>query len=162
MDKNLLTVIKTISGILINKNLRLSIAESCTGGYVSNALTDIPGVSKFFSLSVISYSAEAKASVLGISRSLLKKHGTVSEETAIEMAKAVRKLASSDLSLSITGVAGPSKTEGKGVGLVYFAVAAHNIVESKGMKFSGTRTSIKKQAALEALKFLHQVLRVWI
>lgn len=162
MDKDLITVIKKISEILVNKNLRLSIAESCTGGFISNAITNIPGSSKFYDTGMISYSENSKRSVLGIKNSILKKYGTVSEETAIAMAESVKKITGSDISLATTGIAGPDTIEGKQVGLIFIAVSIADLTESKGIRLTGNRKIIKKQASLEALKFLHQVLRVWI
>ncbi len=123
MDSDLLTVVEKIAARLTEKGLRLSIAESCTGGLISNTVTNLPGSSKFYEMSVVCYSEKAKRSVLGISASVLKKHGTVSEETAIAMAKSVRELGDSEVALSVTGIAGPETVEEKEVGLVYMAVA---------------------------------------
>jgi PncC family amidohydrolase len=162
MDKDFLKVIKEISNKLVGKNLTLSIAESCTGGYISHEITNLPGASQFFQMSVISYTEEAKKSALGIRASFLKKHGIVSEETAIAMARAVRKVGNTDVSLSTTGVAGPETIEDKEVGLVFVAVAVGDMVESHGIKFIGNREEIKKQASMEALRFLNRVLDLWI
>lgn len=162
MDKDLLTVIGKIAKMLTGKGLRLSIAESCTGGFISNALTNFQGSSKFYDTGIISYSENSKRSVLGIKTSALKRFGTVSEETAISMAESVRKITGSDISLSTTGIAGPDTIEGKQVGLVFMAVSISGFTEAKKIKLTGNRKIIKKQASLEALKFLHQVLRVWI
>ncbi len=162
MDKDFLTVVKKISEILLKNDLKLSIAESCTGGFISNAITNLPGSSRFFGMSVISYSKESKVSVLGISHHKLKKYGVISEETAVAMAKSVKKIADADVSLSVTGITGPETMEDREVGLVYMAVEFRDLAESKGMKFSGNREEIKRQASLEALKFLNQVLRTWI
>jgi PncC family amidohydrolase len=162
MDNNFQKINEKISGTLRKKKLRLSIAESCTGGFISNALTNLPGASRFFELSVICYSKKTKVSVLGISGSLLKKYGMISEETAVAMAKSVRKLGDTDISLSITGIAGPERIEDKKIGLIYMAAATEDLVESKGMILKGSREQIKKQASFEALKFLNQVLRLWL
>jgi PncC family amidohydrolase len=162
MDKTLITEIRKISAILIEKNLRLSIAESCTGGFISNAVTNIPGSSKFFDSGIISYSENSKKSVLGVKASVLRKYGVISEETAIAMAESVKRITCSDVSLSTTGIAGPDSIEGKQVGLICMAVSTSDLTESKKIRFTGSRETIKKQASLEALKFLHQVLRVWI
>ena len=162
MDSDFLTVVRKIAGRLAENNLRLSIAESCTGGFISNAVTNLPGSSKFYDMSLVCYSERSKRSVLGISSSLLRNYGTVSEETAIAMAKSVRDLGSSEIALSITGVAGPERVEDKEVGLVYMAVAIGDIVKSKGMRLTGNREDIKKGASLEALRFLDQVLRLWL
>jgi PncC family amidohydrolase len=162
MEKDFLTVVQEISEKLRTKGLTLSVAESCTGGFIANAVTNLPGASNFFELGVVSYSAESKKSVLGIRASLLKKHGVVSENTAVEMARAVRKLAHTDVSLSITGVAGPEPLEGLEVGLVYMAALVRDVVESKGARFTGDREAVKKKAALEALRFLNRVLDLWL
>ena len=162
MDTDFLTVVEKIAARLTENDLRLSIAESCTGGFISDAITDLPGSSKFYEMSVVSYSERAKRSVLGISSSLLKKHGTVSEETAVAMAKSVRELGGSEIGLSVTGVAGPETIEGKEVGLVYMAVAIEDLLKSKGAKLTGSREEIKRGASLEALRFLDQVLRLWL
>jgi PncC family amidohydrolase len=162
MDKDFLTVIGKLSDKLLERGLRLSIAESCTGGFISDAVTNMPGSSRFFDLGVVGYSEEAKRSVLGISASLLRKHGTVSEETAVAMAKGVRRLSGSDVSLSVTGIAGPESIEDKEVGLIYMAVAMEDIEKSQGIRLTGEREEIKKQASLEALQFLNQVLRIWL
>ncbi len=162
MDKDFLTVVQEISDKLRAKGLTLSIAESCTGGFIANAVTNLPGASNFFELGVVSYTAEAKKSVLGIRASILKKHGVVSEKTAIEMARGVKKLGHSDVSLSITGVAGPEPLEGLEVGLVYMAASVRDMVESKGKRFTGDREAVKKKAALEALRFLNRVLDLWL
>lgn len=161
MADNHLKIIKQISDVFKENNLNLSVAESCTGGAISNFITNLPGASGFFSMSIVCYSIESKRTVLGIRASLLKKYGTVSEETAIAMAKSVRKISKTDVSLAITGVAGPESVEDKDVGLVYMAAAAGDLIESKGMRFTGSREEIKDEAAYEALKFLQQVLRIW-
>ncbi len=162
MENEFLTVIKEISGRLTENALKLGIAESCTGGLISHEITNLPGASKFFEMSVVSYSEKSKRSVLGISASLLKRHGAVSEEAAVAMAEGVRKLSGVDVSLSITGVAGPEPLEDKEIGLVYLAVCLKDIVESKGLSLNGDREAIKRKASLEALRFLNQVLRLWL
>ena len=162
MDNEFLTVVKEISERLVQRELKMSVAESCTGGLIAHEITNLPGASLFFELGVVSYSEESKRSVLGVGGSLLKKHGTVSEEAAIAMAEGMRKLAGTDVSLSITGIAGPAALEDKEVGLVYMAVSLKDMTESKGMSFKGDRATVKGKASLEALKFLNQVLRLWL
>ena len=162
MENEFLTVINEISGRLAGKALKLGVAESCTGGLISHEVTNLPGASKFFEMSVVCYSEKSKRSVLGVSASLLKKHGSVSEEAAVAMAEGVRKLSGADVSLSITGVAGPEPLEDKNIGLVYMAVCLKDVVESKGLSLHGDRETIKRDASLEALRFLNQVLRLWL
>jgi PncC family amidohydrolase len=162
MENEFLTVIKEISDRLTGKALKLGVAESCTGGLISHEITNLPGASKFFEMSVVSYSEKSKRSVLGASAFLLKKHGAVSEEAAVAMAEGVKKISGADVSLSITGVAGPEPLEDKEIGLVYMAVCLKDMVESKGLSLHGDRETIKKDASLEALRFLNQVLRLWL
>lgn len=162
MENEFLTVIKEIADKLTGKDLKLGVAESCTGGLIAHEITNLPGASIFFDISVVSYSEKSKRSVLGISASLLRKHGTVSEEAAVAMAEGVKKLSGADVSLSITGVAGPASLEGKEIGLVYMAVCLKDMVESKGLSLHGDRETIKRDASLEALRFLNQVLRLWL
>ena len=162
IDKKLSILVREIANKLSGKNLKLGVAESCTGGFLSNAITNIPGASRFFKLSVVSYSEDAKKSVLGVNSSILKKHGTVSEETAVAMMVHVLKLGQTEVALSVTGVAGPERIEDKDVGLVFIAAAVGDQVESQGFKLSGDREEIKQQASLEALKFLKRVLDIWL
>jgi PncC family amidohydrolase len=162
MENEFLDVIREISDKLVTRNLNLAIAESCTGGFISNAVSNLPGSSKFFELSVVSYSEEAKKSVLGVSASLLRKHGMVSEETAVAMVEGVRKVGHTDIALAVTGVAGPERMEDKDVGLVFIAVSVRGRVESEGRKLDGDREEIKRQASLEALRFLNRVLDLWL
>jgi len=162
MDKEIMAAVSEIADKLAAKNLKLGVAESCTGGFLSNAITNLPGASRFFKLSVVAYSEESKKSVLGVSPSIIKKHGMVSEETAIAMAQGVKKTGHTDIALSITGVSGPERMEDKDVGLVYIAAAVKDRIESQGLKFSGDREEIKRQASLEALRFLKQVLDIWL
>ena len=103
----------------------IATAESCTGGLISKRITDIPGSSDVFGFGVCSYANEAKISVLGVSKKTLKEHGAVSEETALEMARGIRKLSGADIGLSPTGIAGPGGgTEEKPVGLVYIGISS--------------------------------------
>jgi nicotinamide-nucleotide amidase len=162
METELLNIVGKIADTLIANGLRLSVAESCTGGFISDAITNYPGASKFFEMSVVAYSRGAKHAVLGISDSLLDKYGTVSDETALEMAHGVRRLGNANVALSVTGIAGPEPLEEKEVGLIFIAVATEKLSDSMGIKLSGDREEIKEKAALEALTFLHRILRIWL
>ncbi len=160
MDTELSILVKEIAAKLSGEKLMLAVAESCTGGFLSNAITNLPGSSKFFTLSVVSYSEDVKKSLLGVGPSVLKKHGMVSEETAVAMARGVMKLGHADAALAVTGVAGPERMEDKDVGLVFIAACVRDRVEAQGLKLSGDREEIKQQASLEALKFLLRVLDI--
>ncbi len=162
MEAYLVELVARISEFLKKEGSSLSIAESCTGGLVTHIFTNIPGASNFLDLSIVCYSKESKINVLGISESLLEKKGMISEETAIAMANAVRKLGNSDIGLSITCNAGPDVIEGKNAGLVYIAVdfASKDRVLSMGEKFEGDMENIKNEASFEALQFLCRALRI--
>lgn len=154
-------ILKEIHSVFKTAGLRLSIAESCTGGLISHLITSLPGASLFFDSSVVSYSTESKIRLLGVKRSLIKRYGAVSEETAIAMAKGIRSKRATDFSLSITGNLGPEPMEDKKVGLVYMAVDWKDGTESKGMIYEGDREEIKLKAAIGGLQFLLEVVRLW-
>jgi len=144
---------------LIDTKKTISIAESCTGGLLAHRLTNIPGSSNFLELGVVAYSNEAKIKLLKVPEDTLKKYGAVHEEIAIAMAKGARKILKTDFGIGITGIAGPTGgTKTKPIGLTYIAVATP--VETLCLKcqFEGSRTSIKSQAASEALKLLSEFL----
>jgi PncC family amidohydrolase len=152
---------RKIHRLFKTKGIRLSIAESCTGGLISHTITCLSGASMFFDSSIVCYSPSSKSKLLGINKSVLKKHGAISEEAAREMAEAVRKKTGADFSLAVTGNLGPTALEGKRVGLVYMAVSFKGNTESKGMIFDGPRQMIKESASYEALMFLHEVASIW-
>ncbi len=104
--------------------MTLAVAESCTGGLISNRLTDVAGSSAFFERAVVAYSNAAKVNLLGIPAGVIEKYGAVSEETARSMAEGIRRVAGTDLGLSSTGIAGPTGGSiDKPVGTVYLALA---------------------------------------
>jgi len=142
-----ITIGDSIYNAILNRkdSLTISAAESITGGLISSLITDTPGSSKYFLGSIISYSDFAKESILGINNSILKTSGAVSREVCIEMAQKAKKLFSSDLSISATGIAGPTSPEkGKDVGLVYCSIAGPgNYQEVFEKRYIGTRTDIK-------------------
>ena len=120
----------------------------------------LPGASAFFEAGVITYSADAKQSILGISSETISKFGTVSEETAKEMSVKMRALTKTDVSLSTTGNLGPEVLEGKEKGLIYIAVSKKEGVFSKQIRVTGTRGENKEMAALHALKLLVEIMEI--
>lgn len=137
---------------LREKKATISCAESCTGGLASSLLTSLPGSSLYMTGGVVSYSPEVKKAVLGVREETVKKDGVVSEECAREMAEGVRKRLCSDYAFSITGVAGPDKSEGREVGTVCFAFSAEDrVTESVTIHFpSWGRDSIRRRSAVAA------------
>ena len=113
-----------IGTMLTQRGLKLAVAESCTGGLVSHRLTNVPGSSAYFTGGVVAYAYEAKAALLHVSWDTLRAHGAVSRETVIEMARGVRTALGADISVSVSGVAGPGGgLPDKPVGTVYVALA---------------------------------------
>ena len=113
-----------VAGLLTDKKLTIAVAESCTGGLITDRLTDVPGSSAFLNRGIIAYSNEAKTDLLGVPEDVLKNFGAVSEQAAVLMAEGVRKLGRTDLGLATTGIAGPTGgTEDKPVGTVFIALA---------------------------------------
>jgi nicotinamide-nucleotide amidase len=144
---------------LKKKGLRLALAESCTGGLLGHLITNVPGSSDWFTGGVVAYSNEVKKRLLGVASTTLERYGAVSRRTASEMAAGVMKALKTDVGLAVTGIAGPEGgTEKKPVGTVFIALARGKKVYTKRLMLSGTRKSIKKRAAVEALKELKRVL----
>jgi len=146
-----------VGELLVRRRRTLAVAESCTGGLVSDRLTDIPGSSRYLRGSVIAYHNDLKRRCLSISAATLARHGAVSAQTAKRMAQGVRRLTGSDVGLAITGIAGPSGgTARKPVGLVYLGLADGRGAVSQRCRFLGDRPAIKAQAAQAALDWLRR------
>jgi len=123
--------------LLIKKKLKISFAESCTGGLLSSTITSIKGVSKVFNTGLIAYSNQSKISMLKISNGIIKKYGAVSEQVCKAMVINVGKIGKTNMSLSITGIAGPSGgTKKKPVGLVYIGIKKGNKINVKKYLFT--------------------------
>ncbi len=142
--------------LLKKKKLKISIAESCTGGMLSNAITSFSGSSKVFSLGLVTYSNDSKIKVLKVPKKIISKYGAVSEQTCRIMAKNVSKIGKTNMSLSITGIAGPSGgTKKKPVGLLYIGLKKNNKIDVKKYLFKKKgRTQIQKSAVNESLKLI--------
>lgn len=161
MGTSELKLIRKIHRIFKSKNLRLSLAESCTAGFISSLIAHLPGASDFFDSAVVCYSPESKEKLLGVKKAILRRHGTVSEEVAMAMAESVRMRTKTDFALSITGNFGPKPIEDKKAGLVFIAVSFEGGIETKGMMFEGSRDEIKVSASAAALEFLYGVVSIW-
>lgn len=146
--------------LLCQNKLKISTAESCTGGLLAKRITDIPGASAIFDLGVISYANCAKEKILNVPETLLNKVGAVSPEVAEKMATGILNLAGSDFGIGITGIAGPDGgTPEKPVGLVYIALATKNNINILEMRPKGkqqTRSWIRRRAASNALDMLRR------
>ena len=143
---------------LIAARQTLATAESCTGGLIAHTLTNIPGASVWFKGGVVAYADSAKSALLGISPSLIHRHGAVSAPVAKAMAQGVRRRLDATFAVATTGIAGPSGgTPQKPVGLVFIAVASHRRTMVKKFLFNGTRTRIKRQTLAMAVRMLNFV-----
>ncbi|QHE94091.1 nicotinamide-nucleotide amidohydrolase family protein [Pandoraea fibrosis] len=159
-EQNLLAQLSIkVGNRLREERLMLTTAESCTGGLVATAITDISGSSEWFERGFVTYSNQAKSEMIGVPAELIEKHGAVSEPVARAMAEGALLNSRAQLSLSITGVAGPGGgTPDKPVGMVCFGWSNRvtTLVETK--QFKGDRTQVRSQAAQYALRGVIELL----
>lgn len=158
---------EAIAVLMKKYRLTLAVAESCTGGLVSNKITDVPGSSEYFRGGIIAYSNDLKEQMLDVPQKILKKFGAVSKETAAAMARGARKNANADIGIAITGIAGPTGgSRLKPVGTVFIAVSDKKNEECRKFLFKGKRQAIKLSASNTALlllkKFLERAGRVGV
>jgi nicotinamide-nucleotide amidase len=141
---------------LIQKKLTISFAESCTGGMLSSTLTSVSGSSKIFNLGLVTYSNKAKIDILKVPKKIISKYGAVSNECCLSMVKKISKISKANISVSITGVAGPNGgTKLKPVGLVYIVIKKGNkIIVQKSLFKNKNRISIQKATTTKVLKIL--------
>lgn len=136
--------------------VKVSTAESCTGGLIAGTITAVPGSSDVFEGSIVSYSNRIKAQELGVSELTLRTHGAVSENTACEMAKGVRTKIGADVAVSVTGIAGPGgAVAGKPVGTVWIGLADGSVNAARLFHFLGDRDQVRRQTVLAALDLLN-------
>jgi nicotinamide-nucleotide amidase len=142
-----------LGALLEARGWRVSTAESCTGGLVAGAITDIAGSSAWFERGFVTYSNDAKTEMLGVRTETLAAHGAVSEATASEMVAGALERSSADIAVAVTGIAGPSGgTPQKPVGLVCFAWGRRGgAVRSLTQQFPGDRAAVREASVVEAL-----------
>jgi len=141
--------------ILCARGLTLATAESCTGGLVSDRITNVSGSSEYFPGGVVAYSYEAKVNLLGVSWDTLNAHGAVSEETVLEMARGVRKIFNADIGVSVSGIAGPTGgLPDKPVGTTWFGLATKNGEWARHFVWDGDRVQNKRHSSEAALQFV--------
>ncbi|MBN2260917.1 MAG: competence/damage-inducible protein A [Clostridiales bacterium] len=144
-----------VVNLLKNKQLKLSLAESCTGGMVSSLIVDVPGSSSVLERSIVTYSNRSKIDELNVNQESLYKYGAVSETVANEMATGLFEKTHSDVCVSITGIAGPDGgTDEKPVGLVFIAIKTLKEIKVHQFNFFGDRNNIRHRAALNALNLI--------
>lgn len=149
------TLADVVGEKLAQQNKTITVAESCTGGYLAKLLTDTPGASRYFTYGWVTYSNAAKITELGIPAGLIEKYGAVSSRVAEAMAQSARKKAHADFAIGITGIAGPTgASEQKPVGLVYISVDSVSGCETQRFVFTHDRDSNRRRAAQTALNML--------
>jgi len=144
-----------VGRLLRERDLKLALAESCTGGLLGSLITDVAGSSDYFLGSAVTYANSAKAAVLGVRPTTLAEHGAVSPQTGQEMAQAARRLFGADIALSVTGIAGPTGGQpGKPVGLVYLHLSAPDAEIGERHVWDSDRIGNKRLSAEAALRLL--------
>ena len=147
---------KSLVKILTKKKLKISFAESCTGGLLASSITSISGASKIFNLGLITYSNQAKIKFLKVNKNIIKKYGAVSHECCLAMVNNLSKISKANINVSITGIAGPKGgTKQKPVGLVYIGIKKGNKTQINKCFFrSNKRSSIQKATVKKALNLI--------
>ncbi len=147
---------KKIISILKQKNIKMSVAESCTGGMLSSAITSVSGSSKVFAMGLVTYSNQSKISILKVPKKIIQKYGAVSIQCCLSMINNLSKISKSKICISITGIAGPKGgTNQKPVGLVYIGLKnGKKVIISKNQFKNSGRSSIQKASVNKALNLL--------
>ena len=151
---------KNLVKILTKKKLKIAFAESCTGGMLASEITSVSGASKVFGIGLVTYSNQAKKTILKVNKSIIQKYGAVSAECCEAMVKNLAKISKAQINVSVTGIAGPSGgTKKKPVGLVYIGVKRSNkIVITKNIFKQKTRNSIQKASVKRALDIVSSLI----
>ena len=150
---------KSLIKLLIKKKVKISVAESCTGGLFASAITSINGASKIFNLGLITYSNQAKIKILKVNKNIIKKYGAVSRECCSAMVKNLSRISKANINVSITGIAGPKGgTKQKPVGLVYIGIKKGDKIQINKCLFkSKKRSSIQKATVKKALDLILRI-----
>jgi nicotinamide-nucleotide amidase len=153
------SLVKVVSDLLRNQNRELAVAESCTGGLLSNAFTDLCGASKFFNGGIVCYSNDCKVQLLDVPECLLAQHGAVSAEAAAAMASGVAEILEADYGLAVTGFAGPcGGTKENPVGTIFLGLHTPHGVWSRRINYPGSRLAVKQRAVNAALDWIRREL----
>jgi len=160
MSEHLDPLARRLGAVMVRRALRVTVAESCTGGWIAKVITDIPGSSEWFDRGFVAYSNTAKHEMLGVGLATLDTHGAVSEPVAREMVLGALQHADARVALAVSGIAGPGgATPEKPVGTVWFAWALPDRpVETKRLQFAGNRDEVRHQSVRVALEHLLECL----
>ena len=150
---------KSLVRLLTKKKLKLSIAESCTGGLLASSVTSISGASKIFNLGLVTYSNQAKIKILRVNNNIIKKYGAVSHQCCLAMVNNLSKISKANINISITGVAGPKGgTKQKPVGLVYIGIKnGKKVLINRCLFKSKKRSSIQKATVKKTLDLIFRI-----
>ena len=149
---------KSLIKLLIKKKIKISVAESCTGGLLASSITSISGASKIFNLGLVTYSNQAKIKILKVNKNIIKRFGAVSYECCYAMVNNLSKISKTNINVSITGIAGPrGGTKNKPVGLVYIGLKKGNKIQIIKCLFKSKKRSLVQKATVK--KALNLVLR---
>lgn len=158
---NVLERIDKIIKTYTTKSLKIAVAESCTGGYVSHMFTNISGASKVFERGIVCYSNQAKIDLLNVERKTLEIHGAVSENVVKQLAYNIRTLSNVDIGIGISGIAGPTGgTPEKPVGTVYIGFSTEEETQANRFDFNADRITFKKLVLEKIIEHLEQVVKV--
>ena len=151
---------KKIISLIKRKRMKLSIAESCTGGMLSSAITSVSGSSKIFTMGLVTYSNQAKTSILKVPKKIIKKYGAVSVQCCLAMVNNLSKISKSKICVSITGIAGPKGgSKQKPVGLVYIGIKVGKKIVINKFNFKNKgRTYIQRQTVKKSLNLLSRLI----
>lgn len=151
---------KEVVELLIQRGLKVTSAESCTGGLFAAHITSVSGSSECFEGSFVTYSNEIKHRMINVREETLEKYGAVSEECVLEMAENIRKIMKSDIAIAISGIAGPSGgTDDKPVGLVWICLAAEGYIKAYKNIFSGDRQEVREQSVMFSLNLIENFIK---
>ena len=159
MSSEIAQEVERLATLAADKGVSVCAAESCTGGLIGAFITDLPGASAFFLGSTVTYANEAKERLLGVPRGILFAYGAVSHQTAACMAEGALRLYGADVSVAVTGIAGPGgATPEKPVGLVYISVSGKEMTQTSEFRFTGTREQVREATVLNALRMLNALI----
>ena len=150
---------KSLIKLLIERKVKISVAESCTGGLLASAITSLSGASKIFNLGLVTYSNQAKIRILRVNKNIIKKYGAVSHQCCLAMVNNLSKISKTNINVSITGIAGPKGgTKQKPVGLVYIGIKKGKKVQINKCLFkSKKRSSIQKATVKKTLDLILRI-----
>ena len=152
---------KKIISLFKRKKIKLSVAESCTGGLLSNTITSVSGSSKVFTMGLVTYSNQAKSTVLKVPKKIIKKYGAVSFQCCLAMVNNLSKISKSKINISVTGIAGPNGgSKQKPVGLVYIGIkVGKKVIVNKYNFKNRSRAFIQKQAVKQSLNLILKLIK---